>query len=150
MPNAQSTAWAIQGLIALRPSATESDIEIPSSWLRGLIGSSGAVAYSKTSRQTPVWVTAQAVLALNRQTLLFNAPIIDGSNDGTGGSGYGDAASSARQVDRKLRAKRAAAKARKAHETAVLRDGEIQLAVAADAAGRIAGALARSFAGGKR
>lgn len=150
VPNAQSTAWAIQGLIALRPSATESDIEIPSSWLRGLIGPSGAVAYSKASRQTPVWVTAQAVLALNRQTLLFNAPIIDGSNDGTGGSGYGDAASGARQVDRKLRARRAAAKARKAHETAVLRDGEIQLAVAADAAGRIAGALARSFAGGKR
>ena len=38
-------------------------------YLRSLTAPSGEVRYSRTSRQTPVWVTAQAVAALARKTL---------------------------------------------------------------------------------
>jgi hypothetical protein len=41
----------------------------PLAYLRSLIGPSGAVRYSRTSTQTPVWVTAYAVLALARRPL---------------------------------------------------------------------------------
>jgi energy-coupling factor transport system substrate-specific component len=61
--NAQSTAWAIQGLIAAgrHPSRMHRS---PLAYLRSLTAGDGAVRYSRTSRQTPVWVTAQALLAL--------------------------------------------------------------------------------------
>jgi hypothetical protein len=39
------------------------------SYLRSLTAPSGEVHYSRTSRQTPVWVTAQAVAALSHKTL---------------------------------------------------------------------------------
>ena len=68
--NAQSTAWAIQGLVAagrdpdrLRRNGARS----PVAYLRSLVTPSGAVRYSRTSAQTPVWVTAQAVAALARK-----------------------------------------------------------------------------------
>jgi energy-coupling factor transport system substrate-specific component len=60
--NAQSTAWALQGLIAARRSAPR--VKRGQSYLRSLTGSDGAVRYSRTSRQTPVWVTGQAIAAL--------------------------------------------------------------------------------------
>ena len=41
----------------------------PLAYLRSLTSSSGEVRYSRTSRQTPVWVTAQAVMALARKPL---------------------------------------------------------------------------------
>jgi energy-coupling factor transport system substrate-specific component len=68
--NAQSTAWAVQGLVA----AGRNPVKVrrkgsrnPIAYLRSLTASSGAVAYSRTSTQTPVWVTAQALSALARQ-----------------------------------------------------------------------------------
>jgi prenyltransferase beta subunit len=68
--NAQSTAWAIQGLVAagrnpdrLRRNGARS----PVAYLRSLTTPSGAVRYSRTSAQTPVWVTAQALAALARK-----------------------------------------------------------------------------------
>ena len=36
----------------------------PLAYLRSLVGSDGAIRYSRTSTQTPVWVTAQALTAL--------------------------------------------------------------------------------------
>jgi hypothetical protein len=39
------------------------------SYLRSLTAEDGEVRYSRTSRQTPVWVTSQAVQALSRKTL---------------------------------------------------------------------------------
>ncbi len=39
----------------------------PLAYLRGLTAPSGAVRYSRTSTQTPVWVTAQAVAAFAKQ-----------------------------------------------------------------------------------
>jgi energy-coupling factor transport system substrate-specific component len=70
--NAQSTAWAIQGLIAagrdpakVRRAGSRS----PLGYLRSLVTRSGAIRYSRTSAQTPVWVTAQALTALAGKAL---------------------------------------------------------------------------------
>ena len=70
--NAQSTAWAVQGLIAagrdpkrVRRAGSRS----PVAYLRSLVGPDGAIRYSRTSTQTPVWVTAQAVAALEGKAL---------------------------------------------------------------------------------
>jgi energy-coupling factor transport system substrate-specific component len=60
--NAQSTAWAVQGLLAAGRPVTR-----PLRYLRGLTAPSGAVRYSRTSTQTPVWVTAQALAAFARE-----------------------------------------------------------------------------------
>jgi hypothetical protein len=46
----------------------------PLAYLRSLTGPGGDVRYSRTSRQTPVWVTAQAVMALAHKPLPL-API---------------------------------------------------------------------------
>jgi energy-coupling factor transport system substrate-specific component len=62
--NAQSTAWAIQGLVAAgrEPArARRRGARSPLAYLRSLQTSDGAVRYSRTSRQSPVWVTAQAL-----------------------------------------------------------------------------------------
>jgi energy-coupling factor transport system substrate-specific component len=68
--NAQSTAWGVQGLVAagrdparVRRGGPRS----PLAYLRTLIGRDGSVRYSRTSTQTPVWVTAQALTALARR-----------------------------------------------------------------------------------
>ena len=70
--NAQSTSFVIQALVAagrnpdrVRRRGSRS----PDAYLRSLIGSNGAVRYSRTSTQTPVWVTAQALAALARKPL---------------------------------------------------------------------------------
>jgi hypothetical protein len=70
--NAQSTAWAVQGLLAAgrEPSRIRrGGSRDPMRSLRSLTAASGEVRYSRSSRQTPVWVTAQAVAALARRTL---------------------------------------------------------------------------------
>ena len=69
--NAQSTAWAIQGLLAAGrdPAKVRARSRDPLAYLRSLTSASGEVRYSRTSRQTPVWVTAQAVMALARKPL---------------------------------------------------------------------------------
>jgi hypothetical protein len=63
--NAQSTAYAVQGLVAARTQrpALRSGLR----YLRSLVQPNGLVRYSRTSVQTPVWVTAQALLALARK-----------------------------------------------------------------------------------
>jgi energy-coupling factor transport system substrate-specific component len=65
--NAQSTAYAVQGLVAVgaAPGAVRRAVR----YLTGLQRSDGSVAYSETSSQTPVWVTAQALAALRREPL---------------------------------------------------------------------------------
>jgi hypothetical protein len=70
--NAQSTAWAIQGLLAAgrRVDHVRRDgSRAPLAYLRTLVAPDGSVRYSRTSAQTPVWVTAQALAALHRRTL---------------------------------------------------------------------------------
>jgi energy-coupling factor transport system substrate-specific component len=68
--NAQSTAWAVQALVAaardperVRRGGSRSPVD----YLRTLVAGDGSVRYSRTSSQTPVWVTAQALAALARK-----------------------------------------------------------------------------------
>jgi energy-coupling factor transport system substrate-specific component len=63
--NAQSTAWAIQGLIATGRAPGPA----PFAYLRRMTTASGMVRYSAASAQTPVWVTGQALMALARKPL---------------------------------------------------------------------------------
>ncbi|HEY8303736.1 MAG TPA: prenyltransferase/squalene oxidase repeat-containing protein, partial [Solirubrobacteraceae bacterium] len=64
--NAQSTAWAVQGLIAAGgdPAALTGGGRSPLDYLNALVASNGSVRYSYASEQTPVWVTAEALAAL--------------------------------------------------------------------------------------
>jgi Prenyltransferase and squalene oxidase repeat len=70
--NAQSTAWAIQGLIAAgrSPAARPPHaLRSPLAYLESLRMPDGAVRYSQKIVQTPVWVTAQALTALAGRAL---------------------------------------------------------------------------------
>ncbi len=69
--NAQSTAWAIQGLIAAgdNPATVHRHgSRSPVGYLESLLAPGGSIRYSRTSSQTPVWVTAQALVALAGKT----------------------------------------------------------------------------------
>jgi len=70
--NAQSTAFAICGLIAA--GVTPGDLHrhgspSPVAYLSSLIQPDGAVDYARGNAQTPVWVTAEAEIALSGHTL---------------------------------------------------------------------------------
>jgi len=70
--NAQSTAFAIQALVATgsRPSAIRRNgSRTATAYLRSLQTADGSVRYSRTSAQTPVWVTAQVLPALSGRAL---------------------------------------------------------------------------------
>ena len=74
--NAQSTAWAIQGLVAAGVplgSVRRGASPTPLAYLRSLVAPDGAVRYSRTSTQTAVWVTATAMLGLARRPLPVRA-----------------------------------------------------------------------------
>jgi hypothetical protein len=65
--NAQSTAWAVQGLIAAGYSPQKirrSGSRSPVGYLETLLAPGGSIRYSRTSAQTPVWVTSEAMIAL--------------------------------------------------------------------------------------
>ncbi len=74
--NAQSTAFATLALVASKidPESVTRNNRSPLDYIRALQRKDGSVSYSRSSRQTPVWVTAQALLALRRQTLPVLAP----------------------------------------------------------------------------
>jgi energy-coupling factor transport system substrate-specific component len=65
--NAQSTAYAVQGLVAV--DAAGGAVRRAISYLTRLQRRDGSIAYSSMSRQTPVWVTAQALAALRHAPL---------------------------------------------------------------------------------
>ncbi|MEA2664770.1 MAG: energy-coupling factor transport system substrate-specific component, partial [Candidatus Eremiobacteraeota bacterium] len=63
--NAQSSAWAVQGLVAVgRDPRKFRRARDPLAYLASLQAGDGSVRYSRSSTQTPVWVTAQALAAL--------------------------------------------------------------------------------------
>jgi energy-coupling factor transport system substrate-specific component len=67
--NAQSTAWAVQGLTASGRNVEaihRSGSRSPLGYLQSLVAPNGSVRYSRTSTQSPVWVTAEALTALAR------------------------------------------------------------------------------------
>jgi energy-coupling factor transport system substrate-specific component len=67
--NSQSTAWAVQGLIAAgsNPAAVRTNGHSPFDYLAHRQAGDGHYRYSSSSDQTPVWVTGQALLAVNRR-----------------------------------------------------------------------------------
>jgi energy-coupling factor transport system substrate-specific component len=70
--NAQSTAWAIQGLTAGGRDARRlmrRGSRSPVAYLQTLVTAEGSVRYSAIGAQTPVWVTAQALTGLARRPL---------------------------------------------------------------------------------
>lgn len=93
--NAQSTAWAIQGLLAagVSPANVRKGGRDPFDYLASLQASDGHYRYSRSSDQTPVWVTAQALQAAQRAPFPL-AQVGGGDSAPAGGSGAGSAAAS--------------------------------------------------------
>jgi energy-coupling factor transport system substrate-specific component len=70
--NAQSTAFAVCGLTGAGVSATSlrrHGAQSPLAYLRSLIQADGDVDYARANSQSPVWVTAEAEIALSGQPL---------------------------------------------------------------------------------
>ena len=75
--NAQSTAWALQGLDAAGVPATSlrrGGAISPLAYLDSLVAPSGAVRYARGVTQTPVWVTGEALMAMAGKPLPVTAP----------------------------------------------------------------------------
>jgi energy-coupling factor transport system substrate-specific component len=75
--NAQSTSWAVQALVAARRNVNAIRVaggRTPLEYLRSLQNASGSFRYSRTSSQSPVWVTAQVLTALARRPFPISAP----------------------------------------------------------------------------
>ena len=81
--NSQSTAWAVQGLVAARvdPGQVKRRGRSGLDYLAARQRGDGSYAYSPSSTQTPVWVTSQAMLAASREALPVE-PVARGG-DGT-------------------------------------------------------------------
>jgi prenyltransferase beta subunit len=87
--NAQATAFAVQGLVAAGRSGKE--VRKGIGYLRSLQTPNGSVRYARGDSRTPVWVTAEALPALEREAFpLSVVPRAPGG--GGGGGGAGDAA----------------------------------------------------------
>ncbi len=71
--NAQSTAWAVQGLLAV--GAGGRPLGRALAYLSSLIAPDGHIRYSRSVDQTPVWVTSEGVMALEQKPLPI-APVI--------------------------------------------------------------------------
>ncbi|UJA19839.1 hypothetical protein HJD18_06210 [Thermoleophilia bacterium SCSIO 60948] len=69
--NSQSTAWAVQGLVAARvePNSVTTRGRSGMDYLGARQASDGHYRYSKSSDQTPIWVTGQTLVATSRQAL---------------------------------------------------------------------------------
>jgi uncharacterized membrane protein len=101
--NSQSTAWAVQGLIAAGsdPAAVRTNGHSPFDYLAHRQAGDGHYRYSPSSDQTPVWVTGQALLAVNRKAFPLAAvprsptAVRSGSGGGAGAGGGGSESSEA-------------------------------------------------------
>ncbi len=91
--NSQSTAWALQGLIAAgaEPKRVRSGPNNGFAYLRKRQRSDGHYAYSRASDQTPVWVTAQALTALEREAFPIKEVPRKKTSAGNGSGGSGGA-----------------------------------------------------------
>jgi Squalene-hopene cyclase C-terminal domain/Prenyltransferase and squalene oxidase repeat len=74
--NAQSTAWAVQGIVAAGadPSSFRRGGADPLGYLAARQAPDGHYAYSASSDQTPVWVTGQALAAVAEKAFPVPAP----------------------------------------------------------------------------
>jgi energy-coupling factor transport system substrate-specific component len=82
--NSQSTSWAVQGLVAAgrKPGAMRRGGRSPLAYLRSLQSADGSIRFSRSSRQTPVWTTSQAIDALARKAFPLEAPARAAGADG--------------------------------------------------------------------
>jgi energy-coupling factor transport system substrate-specific component len=74
--NSQSTAWAIQGILAAGgdPDSFRRGGASAPQYLSARQASDGHYRYSKSSDQTPVWVTGQALMAAAQKSLPIPPP----------------------------------------------------------------------------
>jgi energy-coupling factor transport system substrate-specific component len=96
--NAQSTAWVVQGLEAagVNPSGLHRHgARSPVAYLRSLIGPGGQIAYARGNRQTPVWVTGEALMALDGKPLPLAVPAAAPSRPAPSSSSSSSSAGSA-------------------------------------------------------
>jgi len=70
--NSQSTAWAVQGMIAV--GADPATIAAGGSSALDYLADDGHYSYSESSDQTPVWVTGQALVAVAGDSLPIAVP----------------------------------------------------------------------------
>jgi energy-coupling factor transport system substrate-specific component len=147
--NAQSTAWAVQGLVAAHTNPSglhRHGARSPLAYLQTLTAPDGSVRYSRTSTQDPVWVTGQVALALARKPFPLHRVARRRARAGSaaaGGSagGPGGSSSSAASPARARARHGAGASAHKASPIpAALRDAP-GLAAWSTAAGRLAALL---------
>jgi len=87
--NAQSTAYAVQGLVAagVSPSSLRRRGRSPLDYLASVQARDGRYRYSASSDQTPVWVTAQALLAVSGTPFPLNPVPREASAVSTGAAG---------------------------------------------------------------
>jgi Prenyltransferase and squalene oxidase repeat len=88
--NTQSTAWAVQGLVAagVPPGSVRRGGKSPVDYLRARQAADGHYGYSSASDQTPIWVTAQALLGVKRKAFPL-ASVPRAKRGGGAGSGSG-------------------------------------------------------------
>ena len=119
--NAQSTAWAVQGLIAAGVSPGtlhRRGAPSPIAYLQSLIAPDGHVRYSRGSDQTPVWVTAQALMALAGKALPLGPVALPAAPNSSPHRGHSGAGSSAGAPSAPAASKHAAAHLRSHGKTA--------------------------------
>jgi len=95
--NAQATAFAVQGLLAAGGGGGAVSDAI--GYIRSLQAADGSIHYASGNGQTPVWVTGEALLALEREPFPIAAVPrapggAGGADGGSGSSPSGDGASS--------------------------------------------------------
>ncbi len=95
--NTQSTAWAVQGLVAAGGAGGPVGDAVAHIGKRQ--GSDGHYRYSSASDQTPIWVTAQALLAVERQAVPIAAVARQGKGSGRSSGGAGGGGGSAAGPD---------------------------------------------------
>jgi energy-coupling factor transport system substrate-specific component len=74
--NSQSTAWAVQGMVAVGadPASTSTGGKSALAYLAARQAGDGHYSYSESSDQTPVWVTSQVLVAVAGESLPIAPP----------------------------------------------------------------------------
>ncbi|MFL5902121.1 MAG: prenyltransferase/squalene oxidase repeat-containing protein [Solirubrobacterales bacterium] len=92
--NSQSTGWAVQGMIAVGadPSEIASGGNSPLDYLTTQQAGNGHFRYSASSDQTPVWVTAEALVAAAGDALPISPPPREKKPTGSSSTGGSTAA----------------------------------------------------------
>jgi energy-coupling factor transport system substrate-specific component len=74
--NSQSTAWAVQGILAVGgdPASVQAGGESPLDYLADRQAKDGHYRYSADSDQTPIWVTGQVLVAVSRKHFPVSTP----------------------------------------------------------------------------